>query len=132
MKDLVEYIVKQLVANPDAVSVDETVDGSQVSLLLKVAPEDMGIVIGKAGQTIKSIRKLLLVKAVSDGVRVNLQLFDENRPEGRNDSENSDSQSAGEPENPDESDKPEETETAETPSLSESSEETPQEETSKE
>lgn len=82
MKDLVEYIVKQLVTNPDAVSVEETTDGTSVNLLLKVDPQDMGIVIGKAGQTIKSIRKLLLVKAISDEVRVNLQLHDENRPVG--------------------------------------------------
>lgn len=82
MKDLVEYIVKQLVTNPDAVSVEETTDGTSVNLLLKVDNADMGIVIGKSGQTIKSIRKLLLVKAISDGVRVNLQLHDENRPMG--------------------------------------------------
>ncbi len=106
MKELVEYIVKQLVTNPDSVIVEETTDGSQVNLLLKVDPKDMGIVIGKAGQTIKSIRKLLLVKAISDGVRVNLQLFDESRPEGhmrpeeatQNDSEKSEDQSVGEPE----------------------------------
>lgn len=76
MKELVEYIVKKIVLNPDAVVVDETMSGSEVMLSLKVADEDMGIVIGKKGQTIRSIRKLLTVRAMNDGVRVNLSLVD--------------------------------------------------------
>lgn len=80
MKDLVEYIAKQIVTNPDAVVVDEQIgeDGS-VFLTLTVDPVDMGLVIGKGGQTIKSIRKLLIVRAMGENKRVNLQLFE---PEG--------------------------------------------------
>ena len=74
MKELIEYIVKQLVTNPDGVVVVEDSSQGQVNLLLTVAPEDMGIVIGKSGQTIKALRKLLIIKAMSDNVRVNLQL----------------------------------------------------------
>lgn len=77
MKDLIEYIVKQLVNNPDDVAVDENIEeGGIVNLTLSVNPEDMGIVIGKGGQTIKALRKFLTIRAVVDSVRVNLQLYD--------------------------------------------------------
>lgn len=78
MKDIVEYIVKHFVTNPDAVEVTEEVQDGMVYLRLKVDPTDMGLTIGKSGQTIKSIRRLLTVKAVSDNVRVNLELIDSN------------------------------------------------------
>lgn len=83
MKELVEYIVKHIVTNPDLVEVTESMNGSEIMLSLKVADEDMGIVIGKKGQTIRSIRKLLTVRAINDGVRVNLSLVDvrENTPD---------------------------------------------------
>lgn len=74
MKDLVEYIVKQLVTNPNDVVVDEQSEPGFVNLTLTVNPQDMGIVIGKNGQTIKAIRKVLTVRAIADNVRVNLQL----------------------------------------------------------
>ena len=74
MKDLLEYIVKNLVAKPDAVSVNEEDDAGNVNLILTVDPEDMGLVIGKNGQTIRAVRKLLTVRAIAENVRVNLQL----------------------------------------------------------
>lgn len=76
MKDLVEYIVKGIVSNPDDVSVSEENEGGEVKLKLSVNPEDMGIVIGKSGQTIKALRKLLTVRAMADQVRVNLQIIE--------------------------------------------------------
>lgn len=79
MKDLLEYIVKSLVTEPDAVSIDEQIDDGNVNLMLTVDPSDMGLIIGKSGQTIRSIRKLLTVRAIAENVRVNLQL---NEPEG--------------------------------------------------
>lgn len=78
MKDIVEYIVKQFVTNPDAVEVTEENQDGIIRLMLKVDPADMGLTIGKSGQTIKSIRRLLTVKAISDNVRVNLELIDTN------------------------------------------------------
>lgn len=74
MKDLVEYIVKKIVTSPDEVMVEEISDYGNVTLTLSVNPADMGMVIGKAGQTIKAIRKLLTVRAMADNVRVNLQI----------------------------------------------------------
>jgi predicted RNA-binding protein YlqC (UPF0109 family) len=59
MKDLVEMIAKALVDNPDQVSVTE-VDGEQTTVLeLRVAPNDLGKVIGKQGRTARCIRTLL-------------------------------------------------------------------------
>lgn len=79
MKDLLSYIVTSLVTKPEAVSIDEeNVEGS-INLNLTVDPSDMGLIIGKGGQTIKSIRKLLIVRAMAENVRVNLQLIE---PEG--------------------------------------------------
>jgi len=82
MKDLVEYIVKQLVSNPDKVTVTEETSVEGIMLVLDVAPEDMGLIIGKGGQTIKSIRRLLTVKAIADQVRVNLRLNEQVLPTG--------------------------------------------------
>lgn len=63
MKELVEVIAKSLVENPEEVSVSETVDGDSVLIELKVAPSDMGKVIGRQGRIAKAIRSL--VKAAS-------------------------------------------------------------------
>lgn len=78
MKELVEYIVKKLVSKPEEVVVNESSSGDgMVDLELVVAPEDMGLVIGKKGQTIIAIRRLLTVRAMNENVRVNLRLKDE-------------------------------------------------------
>lgn len=78
MKDLLDYIVKNLVTKPEAVSIEERDDSGNVNLMLTVDPSDMGLIIGKSGQTIRAIRKLLTVRAIAENVRVNLQL---NEPE---------------------------------------------------
>ncbi len=77
MKDLLNYIVTNLVSKPEAVSIDEQNEGTNITLVLTVDPSDMGIVIGKSGQTIRAIRKLLTVRAIAENVRINLQLADE-------------------------------------------------------
>lgn len=74
MKNLLDYIVKNLVTKPDAVSIDEQSSGGNVDLTLTVDPSDMGLIIGKSGQTIRAIRKVLTVRAIAENVRVNLQL----------------------------------------------------------
>ena len=64
MKELVEYLAKSLVDNPEAVTVNE-VDGEQSLILeLKVDPDDMGKVIGKQGRIAKAIRTV--VKAAAE------------------------------------------------------------------
>lgn len=80
MKDLLSYIVTSLVTKPDAVLIDEQIADGNVDLLLTVDPIDMGLIIGKGGQTIRSIRKLLTVRAIAENVRVNLQLSEPATP----------------------------------------------------
>jgi len=59
MKELIGYIARALVDNPDQVSVSE-VEGNQTSVLeLKVAREDLGKVIGKQGRTARAMRTIL-------------------------------------------------------------------------
>lgn len=70
MKELVEYMAKSLVDNPECVSVNE-VDGEQSLILeLKVAPEDMGKIIGKQGRIAKAIRTVVKAAAVKEHKRV--------------------------------------------------------------
>lgn len=76
MKDLLNYIVTNIVTKPEAVQIEETIEDGVVDLTLIVDPTDMGLVIGKSGQTIKAIRKLLTVRAIAENVRVNLQLIE--------------------------------------------------------
>lgn len=78
-KDFVEYVVKSIVTKPDQVSVNRTVDSMGVLLTLQVDKEDMGKVIGKSGQTAKSIRILLRVIGSKTNTRINLKIVE---PEG--------------------------------------------------
>jgi uncharacterized protein len=79
VKDLLEFIVKSLVKNTEAVRIDEQNVDREINLTLSVDPSDMGMIIGKSGQTIKAIRKLLIARAMAENVKVNLML-DEQTP----------------------------------------------------
>lgn len=74
MKELLNFIVTSLVTNPEAVLIDEQKEDSYVTLNITVDPADMGLIIGKNGQTIRAIRKLLTVRAIAENVKVNVQL----------------------------------------------------------
>ncbi|MDD2446113.1 MAG: KH domain-containing protein [Tissierellia bacterium] len=75
MGELVEYIAKALVDNPDEVSVNE-IEGSQsVIIELKVAQEDMGKVIGKQGRIAKAIRTVVKAAAIKDNKRVVVEII---------------------------------------------------------
>jgi len=77
--EFLEYVVKSLVDNPDAVSVDKKIDEMGVLLTLSVHPEDMGKIIGRQGATAKAIRTLLRVVGMKQNARVNMKI---NEPEG--------------------------------------------------
>ncbi len=75
MGELVEYIAKSLVDNPDQVQVKE-VEGSQSLIIeLSVAPEDMGKVIGKQGRIAKAIRTVVKAAATKDNKRVIVEII---------------------------------------------------------
>ena len=65
MKELVRIIATSLVDHPDQVEVTETETDEQITVELKVAPEDMGKVIGKQGRIAKSIRKVVRAAAAA-------------------------------------------------------------------
>ena len=75
-RDFVEYIVKQIVQFPDDVEVTRVVDEMGVLITLKVNKEDMGKIIGKSGQTAKSLRILLRVIGSKNNARVNLKIVE--------------------------------------------------------
>ncbi len=79
-KDFLEFIVRAIVGNPQDVKVERTIDERGVLLTLTINPADMGYVIGKQGQTAKSIRTLLKIVGAKNNARVNLKI---NEPEGR-------------------------------------------------
>lgn len=74
-----EFVVKALVDNQDAVKINRTVDEMGVLMTLMVDPADMGKVIGRSGNTAKAIRTLLRVVGMKNNARVNLKI---NEPEG--------------------------------------------------
>ncbi len=81
-QQFIEYIVKSLVGNPDAVKVERTIDEKGVLLELTVDPEDLGRVIGKRGSTAQSLRSLLRALGTKNDARYNLKIVDVDRPEG--------------------------------------------------
>ena len=74
-----DFVVKALVDNADAVKIGRTVDEMGVLLTLDVHAEDMGKIIGRSGNTAKAIRTLLRVVGMKHDARVNLKI---NEPEG--------------------------------------------------
>jgi hypothetical protein len=70
------FIVRAIVENPDAVEAERTVDEMGVLISLKVDKEDMGKLIGKNGQTAKSIRTLLRIIGSKNNARVNLKIVE--------------------------------------------------------
>ena len=73
-QEFVEYVVKAIVNHPDDVRVDRKVDEMGVLLTLKVNPEDMGTLIGRAGSTAKAIRTLTRIVGLRNNARVNLKI----------------------------------------------------------
>jgi hypothetical protein len=84
MKELLEHIVKSIVNNPDEVSVEEreSVDFPGLTILsIEVAEEDKGIVIGRKGRTINSIRDIITISAIRNDKRVKVILANDERSE---------------------------------------------------
>lgn len=75
-EQFVEFIIKSLVGNPDAVQIERTIDEKGVLLELTVDPEDLGRVIGKRGATAQSIRTLLRALGTKNEARYNLKIVD--------------------------------------------------------
>jgi len=85
--EFVEYVIKSLVENTQAVKIDRKVDEMGVLISVDVATEDMGKIIGRQGATAKAIRTLLRVVGMKNNARVNLKI-NEPQGQGSNDKEN--------------------------------------------
>ena len=77
MKNLVELVVKELVDVPDMVEIKETAGDSVIVIEIEVDPTDLGKVIGKHGQTAKSIRTLLGAASAKAGKRAVLEILEQ-------------------------------------------------------
>jgi len=77
LKELVEYIAKSLVDNPDDVQVTE-IGATQTSVLeLRVAKDDLGKVIGKQGRTARAIRTVISAAAIKNGKRAVMEILED-------------------------------------------------------
>ena len=75
MKELLLYMAKSLVDNPDQVEVNE-IDGDVTVLELRVAPEDMGKLIGRQDRIAKEIRTIIKSVAQRNGKKVSVEILD--------------------------------------------------------
>ena len=76
MKELLLYIARSLVDHPDQVTVNEVENGDELTLELRVAPEDMGKVIGRQGRIAKEIRTVVRSCAQRTGVKASVDIVD--------------------------------------------------------
>ncbi|MCH7541541.1 KH domain-containing protein [Patescibacteria group bacterium] len=77
MKELVEFLTKNIVSEDSKVKVEESTSESGQIINFSVAPEDMGKIIGKSGRVIRALRTILKIKAIKEGKRVYLDLEDQ-------------------------------------------------------
>jgi predicted RNA-binding protein YlqC (UPF0109 family) len=78
MKQLLEYIIPNIVNHPEDVTISEEPSSDGTSYIISVNPEDMGRVIGKSGKVIKAIRQIAHIMAVKRGVRIHIDVLDRN------------------------------------------------------
>lgn len=76
MKDLLEFIAREIVDDPDAVEVTETHDDRGTLLSLRVAPDDMGKVIGRAGRTARALRAVIRAAGTRSGEHASVEIVD--------------------------------------------------------
>lgn len=77
MKEMLEIIIKNLVANPEKVTITEEQKESTINFSVKVANEDMGKVIGKQGRIAKAIRTVSKAIATKENRKVNIEFVEE-------------------------------------------------------
>ncbi len=74
MREFLEYLIKEISAKPEEVKVEEKQENGIYIYQINIAEEDMGVVIGREGKTIRSLRNLAKAKAIKDNVRIQIVL----------------------------------------------------------
>jgi uncharacterized protein len=77
MRDLVEFVVRALVSEPEAVRVEELDENGDIVLEVHVAPDDLGRVIGREGRVANAIRTLAKAAATVEGGRVMVEIVED-------------------------------------------------------
>jgi hypothetical protein len=75
-RDVVDYIVRELVDDPDSVSVEVVEDRGRVEFQVETAPDDVGRIIGRRGHVIQSIRTLARAAAAKEGLEADVEIID--------------------------------------------------------
>ncbi len=74
MREFLEFLIKEISSKPEEVTVKEIKDDGIFIYEIGVSDEDMGVVIGKEGKTIKALRNLAKAKAIKDDIRIQIVL----------------------------------------------------------
>jgi uncharacterized protein len=74
MKKALEYILSQIVENPEKVTVEENEENGIINFFITVDPSDMGKVIGKSGKVIRAIRNTVKISAIKQNKKINIAL----------------------------------------------------------
>ena len=77
MKDVLEFILKNIVTVPDDVKIEETDEEGTTNYIVTVNPADIGRVIGKEGKVVKAIRTIMRVIAIQRGIHVRVSIVSE-------------------------------------------------------
>ena len=75
-RDVVDYIVRELVEDPDSVSIEVVEDRGRVEFQVETAPDYVGRIIGRRGHVIQSIRKLARAAAAKEGLEADVEIID--------------------------------------------------------
>lgn len=80
MKKALEYIVSQIVDNPEKVEINEQEENGMINFSITVDPSDMGKIIGKNGKVIRAVRNVAKISAIKQNKKINISLV-ENAPQ---------------------------------------------------
>jgi uncharacterized protein len=76
MKELLHYLITKIIDDPESVSIESIEDGDEVTLNVDIPEEFRGIIIGRGGMNIKSLRNIIGIIARREGKRVYIKILD--------------------------------------------------------